>query len=351
MMNICITGFGWSGSGAVHDLIREYDDVQIIKLKNGDDFEFYLLHDHDGIRTLDLLLTQVNNRYFSYIPIKRFEKMIHSYAKYMYYEEVFKGHFLELSSKYISDIVDFNMSACTFYEQMFPSNFDILERKLRLFISKLQGFFLKLGFKKAKKRISIYKPTDMKVSYNPKNFMEATKQYMSSLINLISDGSGRPIVFDQIFPPDTPDQYFKYVPDTKTIVVIRDPRDTYLLMKCAYSNYKLPIPIDNVKEFISFYKKTIFDVCNIENENLMYVHYEDLIYHYETTKIKIEKFLNISQHTHPLEFFNPAISINNTQLFKKYTEYKNDIMEIERAIPEALYMFDKNIEHNNKIIY
>ena len=59
-MIVDVTGFGWSGSGAVHDLLREYDDVHFASF---DDFEFTLLWMVDGIADLEYKLCEKHCRY------------------------------------------------------------------------------------------------------------------------------------------------------------------------------------------------------------------------------------------------------------------------------------------------
>lgn len=352
MNNICITGFGWSGSGAVSDLIREYDDVKYVQFDNGEDFEFRILFEPDGIKTLDLLLNEGYCRFFSYKPIQRFEEMMKANIKRGGYSQIFGSHVEQLTRNYIESLLDYEMERSTAYERMFDSDW---KRGVARIKGEINGFLSKcekIGLIKGGKQIRKYELMKMKVAYKPENFIKSTQDYMESLFNQISYGDIRPLVFDQIFPPDGPERYFKYVPSTfKTIVVVRDPRDTYLLTKCAYGTAPAPMPINNIKDFITFYKKSIYDECKSSNENVLYVYFEDLVYNYEKTKEKIEKFLGISKHARQLTKFDPSVSINNTQLFTKYIEYKKDIEMIEREIPETLYHFRTTINHTSNNIF
>lgn len=352
MNNICITGFGWSGSGAVCDLIREYDDINFVAFDNGGEFEFRILFEPDGIKTLDLLLNEGNSRFFSYKPIQRFEEMMNFNIKRNGYSKIFGNNIEELTSKYLESLLDYKMVGSTAYDRMFESNWARFIFNIKVRINSVLSLLVKKRLLNERHKLQIYKLIEMKVSYRPKNFLKATQDYMSALFDAISKGDNRPLAFDQIFPPDEPERYFKYVPgDFKTIVVIRDPRDTYLLAKCAYKFAPVPMPVDNVKDFINFYKKTIFDECKTLNANVLYVHFEDLVYEYEKTKKTIEQFLGISNHARPLTMFNPDISINNTQLYRKYVEYKDDVELIEKEIPEALYKFKIEINHTSKNIF
>lgn len=351
-MIICITGFGWSGSGAVCDLIREYDDVKFIQFNDGQDFEFRMLFEPDGIKTLDLLLNEGFSRFFSYKPIQRFEKMMKANIERNGYSEIFGRNIEVLTNNYIDRLLDYTMDCTTSYERMFDSEWSRFASRIKSRINDTVYYFFQRGIIKKMKRIPVYKSLSMKVSYKPKNFLEATQEYIASLFSCIPNVENRPLVFDQLFPPDEPERFFKYVPDTvKTIVVVRDPRDTYLLTKCAYDYSPVPMPLNSVQEYIEFYKKTVYDECHSDDENVLYVHFEDLVYDYEETRKRIELFLGINKHVRPFTRFNPAVSINNTQLFKKFGEYREDVNLIEKAIPEALYNFSTDFIHNSDIIF
>lgn len=340
-MNICITGFGWSGSGALFDMLREYDDVQIIDC-NGCDFEFYLLSDPDGIRTLDYHLNYVHNRINSYRAINRFFKLTEAFskAKFLHYDVVFKGQFMDLTNKYVDSLIDFSLKSSTYYEVLFPSF------KLRL-IRPIHTFFFRV-FRKLSNITGLHNNPfpfqiglkEMLCSYNPECFMQKTHQYLNSLLTLVDDKSGNPMIFDQIFPPDSPQDYMKYLPQSKCIVVRRDPRDTYLLAKCTY-NSLIPLPTDTVEDFVTFYKKVIVDSIIPDSNEILSIWFEDLIFKYEETRIKVETFLGISLHTRSLSLFDPSVSINNTNLIERYPHYKSDIEYIEKTLPEALYPFEK----------
>ena len=101
-MVIDVTGFGWSGAGAVHDLLREYDDVQFAAYDF--DWEFTLLWSVDGIYDLEHKLCEKHCRFVdSNAAIKRFMRLVKALekSKYLNYDKVFKGDFSNLCQKYI----------------------------------------------------------------------------------------------------------------------------------------------------------------------------------------------------------------------------------------------------------
>ena len=73
----------------------------------------------------------------------------------------------------------------------------------------------------------------------------------------------------------------------------------------------------------------------------MQVRFEDLIYDYEASLIKIKNFLNLqdSEHTKKGQIFIPEKSQTNTQIFRKYPKYLKDIEKIEKELPEFCYPY------------
>ena len=60
---------------------------------------------------------------------------------------------------------------------------------------------------------------------------------------------------------------------------------------------------------------------------------------YEKTVKTIEEFLNIKNHVDMKKYFNPEISIRNTQMWKRFPEEKNNIEYIEEHLKEYLFTF------------
>ena len=79
-----------------------------------------------------------------------------------------------------------------------------------------------------------------------------------------------------------------------------------------------------------------------EDPDILRIQFEDLIYNYESISSTIKLFLGLPTKTdNEFRFFVPQKSLNNTQLFQRYSEFKQDIEKIEQALPEYLYPFDR----------
>ena len=112
-MIIDITGFGWSGSGAVLDLLSEYDNV--IKLDNT--MEFSILHIVDGIMDLEYKLSYKHCRFLdSDIAIKRF---LHLVSHYYNKNKRLKGKIKPICENYISQLEGIEYNSRSFYDLIY----------------------------------------------------------------------------------------------------------------------------------------------------------------------------------------------------------------------------------------
>lgn len=360
-MILDVTGFGWSGSGAVHDLLREYDDVLFASFE---DFEFPLLYQVDGIADLEHKLCKKHCRYGdSDYAIRRFLKMVKllEETESFKYKELFEGQFYNICKKYIKKLTQVEFEARNFDDVMSKS---FRERRYkfekyiwgRLLCNRFVSPLMQKVFHRNLVN-ELVKPNKHKIylSYNPDCFMEATHELMEKLFAFFQKNNPKhlPLVTDQFFPPDGPEPYFKYVNDSaKCIVVKRDPRDLYLLAKFAYDSM-FPIPTAKVEDFIVFYKKTIEETITSDTDKHITLNFEELVYNYDETVQRIEEFSGASLHTSKFKYFDPQKSVQNTQLFNYYKGVEEDIRRIEEALPKSLFDFAKfggvDVKHSNII--
>lgn len=349
-MIVNVSGFGWSGAGAVHDLLREYSDVEFLAVDwEKVDLEFTLLWEPDGIRDLEYKLCQKHNSFGdSNTAIKRFLRLVKAQNKtsFLHYDTQFNGEYEAICRRYIEDLVQFRFEGRTFEEVMYPGMKERILGCYNQVITRLLGnhivrnvFHWDLSHHLTHPHLNtIY------VSYNPEFFLERTQDLMEELLSYSRRERSFPLITDELFPPDSPQDYFKYIKEpAKCIVVRRDPRDLYLLAKQTYHS-EIPIPSETVDDFIMFYKHMIENTKVGGHESILNIDYEDLIYQYDTTRQRIEEFVGISSHARKHEFFNPKQSINNTQLFHLYDGYDQDIRKIVTALPESLYPFEKCLQ-------
>ena len=97
-MIIGVNGYGYSGSGAVIDLLKEYKEIQVL-----DKFEFQWLHQPDGIFDLEYQVVENKGRQNSNAALQRFirnSRMRPAFALQL----ATMGKFHKISKEYIQNI-------------------------------------------------------------------------------------------------------------------------------------------------------------------------------------------------------------------------------------------------------
>ena len=335
IVNVC--GFGWSGSGAFLDLLHEYEETTF---PTNEDWEFNFLWAPDGLYDLEQKLCVKHCRiYESDLAINRFLSIAKVYGERYKYNKVFGIDFYDACNTYIKQLIQFELDANCFIHELHPTNKDMIIKfyhrfLYHIFARKYTHLFDTLYYK-----LRVDNLKHMRVSYNPANYLEITQNFLGHLLDLLKKEKDKILVLNQSVPPDMPtlcNHFFKE--SHKTIVVRRDPRDTFILINELCGKNK-PVPKD-VDNFIEFYKKTIAETKLNDNESLLSIQFEDLVYNYENIKAKVEVFLGINNQVHKLEYFNPLKSKNNTQLIELYPQYLPDIKKIEKELPQYLFCYD-----------
>ncbi|WP_279276596.1 hypothetical protein [Enterococcus faecium] len=331
-MIVSTIGYGATGSGAVYDLLREFSSIQSIN-----DAEFKLAYQVDGLQDLEYHLTKQYSKNISGdAAIRRYIKLTDYYTKVPFTKKIVdKSEFERISKKYISSLIQ--------------TNFRGLE-SIDTEVGSIPSIIVKLAFKK--KIIPIYQHVTKSaynfwpirpiyVSIEPENFLEKTRNYVKELLlstNVNLDGI---ILLNQAFEANNPKNSMKFFPNSKAILLDRDPRDLYIqhqLMESAEGRW---LPRGDVDSFIIQYKQMRIGKIKNFDKDILSLQFENLIYDYENSLYKIKKFLNLedAQHHKKKKYFIPEKSVNNTQLFKIYPQFENEILKIEKELKSFLFDF------------
>lgn len=336
MKIITVTGYYGTGSSAVTDLISELDNVYSLG-----DREIRFLHDPNGISDLEFKIVENFNRHNSSYAIKHyleFAKFLNSTCGYKKYAKIFNDKFLKHTYEYINDLILFKYKGSWHYDVIDKGiYFYVLDRVLNKIIGKINKL-AKTKILKPYNCLSNKESIVYGVNPDEDNFLKATRRYINNLLEELPVGNNEILMIDQIVASSNIKRYLRYFSDPVYVFLVdRDPRDLYILDKLYWGNVGFP---DNVKEFCEHYKLIRYTQKNeITNKQVCFIHFEDLIYNFEETKEKIFDFINVDEthHINKLKYFNPNISINNTQLWLKHTEYRKEIEYIEQYLQEYLY--------------
>ena len=342
-MIVSICGFGYSGSGALKDYLSEFKDVNVLR-----NIEFQLLYFPDGISDLDFHLNCSCNRHYDCdLAIKRFGTLCRKWDAE--YPSIFNGKLYQLALDYTNSLVQVEGLGSWTYDRLGfpPEYYDGINEKNRKILkrNKILHFCnrclrkLHLPQFKEKAETPYFADRPFYISIKPERFMQKTHEFMDNVLDLVGANTGKFVVFDQFTPPGNPALYNKYVPrDIKTIVVSRDPRDLYLFSRLKNPSF---IPHRNVEEFVDWYRYTQSPELLVDDESVLRLRFEDLIYEYDKTSNLLKSFLGLEGESDKKKF-NPSVSVVNTKIFERYPEYKEDVKFISENLKDYLYDYSKH---------
>lgn len=340
------TGYMGSGSSAITDLLSEFDDYNV----NNRDFEYVMLHCPDGLFDLEDKLLNGNNALRSDEAICRFEKCM----KILYdtknfwpgmYKKRVSVKFEDITEKFVETLLDFKFDNNIYwYFQQVPDNV-ILQM-----VNYLKRLLKVLPIHNTSNRPTL-KYKGMKISYpTPEEFYKSAKKYLNDFYSLLGYAEHN-LLLDQFLLPHNLFRINNYFDENVRIFVVdRDPRDVFVLNKYVWLKKGCPIayPID-VKDFCKYYKKMRHSERLLDDRRVLRIHFEDLIYNYENSVVKICNFLDLKKegHTRKKEKFDPQKSINNTQVFRNFYNCGDEIFLIEKELSNYIYAFPYDLSNDS----
>ncbi len=330
-MVIGVCGYGYSGSGAVLDFLCEWNTCSCNL--NIPEFDFlYLPH---GIQDLEYQLLIRKTRYLSSnAALKDYKKLICGLdSPRSYYRKLTGNCFRTRSLEFIDEL-----------SQVTWRGYVPLEKYCeRWFYQRLIGVKLRivrLYEKLTDKKWPYSKRSIMYLSVDPKEFYDKVKHYLRDIIEMLGFDLSKTILLNQPFDVYEPQRSMKFFDSPKAVLVDRDPRDIYVLAKCYLKSKGNFIPTDNVENFIKYHKLVRNNIP--DRTDICCIRYENMIYDYEATARKLMDFLEFTTDGwERKKYFDPAVSINNTQLFLKHPELSGDIQQIEKELAEYIYPFER----------
>ena len=331
LLGIC--GYGFTGSGAVIDLLKEYSDILVC-----DKAELQEAFKIDGLQDLEYHLTKQYTRHMSGdIAILRFKKSITYYKTPIVKKAIPSKEYLQIANKFIDSLIQGSWWGI--------DNFDYNTGHPYLnFIILLYKKFIFPWYEKITGHPFNHWPArKMYLSIQPEHFYKKAISFTDALIKAITDDPNQTVVFDQIFEGNAPQQCFPFFRDPKAIVVDRDPRDLFLIGKYAKRSAGEArfMPREDVRVFTEYYKRLRMNQKKENTDKILFIQFEDLIYNYDAIVTQIENFVGCHNHKYCKKYFDPDISINNTQLFNNPQYQKNlkEIQYIEKNLSNYLFNF------------
>ena len=332
-MIISTCSFGSTGSSVITDYLKEFDDLHVL-----DDAELTWISEPDGIIDLDYHLNNPHCRTADSIKaIERYKALcadkIPSFEKCGIPRSVFEES--------LNEFLDAIVMASWKWNARSPKQEPLWRRFILKFLNKTK-YIYKWELKN-KRQWEGFPYNDVFFSVKPKDFDVAVNKHIKDILYAFGAKENECLVFDQLFPGNDPQSCFKYFDDPYAVVVDRDPRDIYVfgltvLLKGRAGHL---MPLNNVEDFVTYYR-ALRDCqpYKEKNDRILCLKFEDLVYHYDSTTKKLRDFLHLGDNPNPKSIFDPSLSMANTQIWKRFPEFNNDIKYIERELNEYLFDFE-----------
>lgn len=324
-----VSGYGWSGSGAAVDLLKEFDAFGSPSL------EFRLIKDPYGIIDLESFL--VKNW-----DVIRHNTAIHDFIWYCHVlnrkGSIFGRHGANLGEKlnvdfiaetqaYISNLTKLNYNGSTTVSNYKLSSLAFLLKRINR----------KCGLQKSNKRMYLSRPSQ-------KIFLEETRKYLFNLFkNYAKNNRLRMIILDQAIPPSNIVKAMRYFDEIKLIIVDRDPRDIFvdLVNKESLIGPELLNEEGAVEKYISWHKTLRSNSSFLNNsekdKNVLRLQFENLVMNYDQCIKEIESFLSTDmKQSGRQRFFKPEESRKNMGLWKNYP-HQEQMNQIYRELESSCF--------------
>ncbi len=330
-MIIGVCGLTGTGATAITDYLSGFNEITVL-----DGFEFTIAHSPDGLEDLDYQLNKHCSKYTSsYVAITRFQRCSYNYLIRLVNDKTKRRKLKKLTDEFVESISQVTWKGFGIASiQLYKNRFTMMPYIYAMNAMKR----LPIRFNR---EWTLFPSHTMRFSIKPDDFNNKAKKYISDVLDILECDKDKIIVLDQPFAGNKPETSFPYFDNPYAIVVDRDPRDLYVFTKEFFhkNGVVYQVPSDNVDNFIAYYKNLRID-WPLKDEHVLTINFEDMIYQYEETTNKIKSFLGIDFELNGSKF-DPMKSIHNTQVFKKYPQYKDDVLKIENELNEYLYPFDK----------
>lgn len=311
---VSVQGFGYSGSGAVVDLLREYDDTKVLGYvspigsktsKQEDVGELDFFRQTGGLLHIGHMMEKqpLPSLFWNDVALKEYTKLI-------YHSLTFKK------------IPELRWIFFRFFER-------IVEQSI--YTPKKMPFNGYLDPYGQEHYMHFLKPMTQQ------HYQELCKRMFYTIFNTLYKPQYKRIVLDQMFGDCGfgEELYQGYLPGAKQVVVYRDPRDVYAIALKLDVNW---VSHDTVDSYIKW-TEIAYRSFSPSLTNCLPVRFEDLIYDYEKLTKRIEDYLQLSpaHHTMKKENFDPAVSCKTVGLWKTFPERKAEFDKIKEAFPGLCY--------------
>ncbi len=319
-----LSGYGASGKTALINVFQEFEGFFAPHYS----FEFSLIRIKDGLLDLENSLCDSWSPSRGDTAIKKFRKLVRTIgydpSRYnipgrlacngMRYDHYFNGTFVKKTENYIDKLIELSyksVSPYPFKNMSFP---EVQAKKIIAYFVGMRAF-----------------EDNFYISINDKDkFYEITRLYLSDLFSCFDNNNVNTFCVYNACEPFNPTKPLKLLPNSKQIIVDRDPRDIYLaVQKSDYfvgKDHQAFSAVDELDKFVNRYRLLRERSLKVpkNSTNRLKIHFEELVLDYEKTLSTLYYFLDIdaSVHINKSKYFDPDISKKGVGMWKNSNRKK-----------------------------
>lgn len=341
---IIVTGMFGCGSSAVWDLLSEYCSNQT-GLPDERAYEQNIFYTPGGLFDLADKLLIGNDLHRSDEALKLFYREMkklndNDFGWFGSYKALFGNQFMELVEHFMNELKIYKVKG-RYYGQYTGVRFSALKLILQIGAKLLQNRKI---YKWGRQYQFIDKKEEMLLAFpDEEEFYKAAQKFVKSYLELFGTIENGNIIYDRLLLPHNLWRVPLYFDsDIRIIYVKRDVRDLYILNKYIWPRLHAGVMYPNeLGEFCSFWTGCRKAERRIEDERILTLHFEELVYSYDVCVKKIENFCGLSpmDHTEMKKYFDPDKSRMNTQTFLLKEEWEREAELIEKRFKEEVFAF------------
>lgn len=331
---VIVSGFFSSGSSAVVDLLKEFKNTYECKA------EVRIIKDPYGICQLEHSLVEQWELINSSAAISDFLNLCRICARSgggnfpfaragLSYGKTITKDFMDITNEYIDKLTQFKYCQEFYHDKFKKSYLRYVSDRCRYGVEKYSKGKIKIANRSNVCYFS--KPT-------AEEFEEATQEYFERLYDACTDDGGY-IILDQAVSPNNPRVIHRYFKKAKMIIVDRDPRDMYVDdIRWGEKLDKDVLSAEAGRRY-ALRQKALRDGI-VNDTDILYMRFEDLILHYDDTVNKIRDFIGFGSEDHidRAKFLKVERSAANIGIWKQdYEKYKAALDVIAQELPTLCY--------------
>lgn len=315
---VSVQGFGYSGSGAVVDLLREYDNCRTLGYvspigsltpTSEDVGEINFVRLTGGLLHLgEAFGCKIRNYFWQ-------DHLIKEYINQIYFSPLYQRN-----------------------PHLRPYFYQLLDEIVSVRIKDIEGRPFNETHERFYEHSEIYLLKD--ISYE--HYLSICRKMLYSILNTLHRQGQDTLVLDQFLSDCGYDTTLLHtlLPELRQIVVWRDPRDLYSIATRLNVQW---MAHDNVSDFIEWMRVS-YHGFDPHATTYLPVEFERLVSSYDTEVSRIEHYLSLdhTHHTKPRHSFDPEVSRRGVAEWRHSPMPQSHFEAIQRAMPQLCYDSQKD---------